>query len=130
MKTSLQTFFDDYAAALTSYSAESISEYYNTPVAIYSDEGIQAVTKASDTIAFWREGVKPYKAQGIEKAKAKVIHEEQLSNTTFTAKVLWNNYDNSGKEVSSETNFYILSKKEDGLKISGLILMLQVDKGN
>ena len=125
MKTSVKTFFENYAEALLSLSPEKIAAFYQTPVTIYSDEGMQTVSKASDTVAFWKEGIKPYEAQNIEKATPEILSEEQLSETIFISKVRWNNYDSSGNEVAKETNFYILSQHKDELKISGLIIMKQ-----
>ncbi|MPR32510.1 DUF6841 family protein [Salmonirosea aquatica] len=123
MENSIKDFFDEYATALLSLSAEKISEYYQVPLAVYSDQGIQTVTEASDVVAFWKEGVKPYAAQHIEKAKPTLVSEEQLSDKIFMSKVLWNNYDSTGKEVSDETNLYILSRHGEEFKISGLVLM-------
>lgn len=123
MKTSVETFFANYAAALTSFSAETISGFYQTPLAIYSDQGIQVVQEATEVLAFWKQGVEPYKAMDIEKAMPRILSDEQLSETIYISKVLWNNFDSSGKEVSEETNFYILSQNGSELKISGLIIM-------
>ncbi len=84
---------------------------------------MRLVNKESETLAFWEQGVEPYKKMGIEKAAYKIVMEEQLSENNFVAKVLWINYDSSYKELSQETNFYILTKKDEQLKISGLIIM-------
>ena len=46
----------------------------------------------------------------------------QVSQTIRTCKVLWNNFNTSGKKAGSETNFYILSETAEGLKIRGLII--------
>ena len=40
MKTSVKTFFENYAEALLSLSPEKIAAFYQTPVTIYSDEGM------------------------------------------------------------------------------------------
>ena len=121
--TTVKAFFEEYAEALASYSPERISQFYNVPVAIYSDQGIRMVKASSETLAFWKEGIKQYEAQGIEKAIAKILTEEQLSEKTFVCKVLWRNFDRSDREVGTETNFYILTESNDQLKISGLIIM-------
>ena len=118
-----KTFFKDYAEALLTYSAENIAEFYQVPLTVYSDNGIQQVTKMSEVEGFWKKGVEPYKEQGITKSIPEIVNEEQLSDTIFTCKVLWKNFDKTDKEVAKETNLYILSKNKDGLKISGLILM-------
>jgi hypothetical protein len=123
MEHQINTFFEKYSAALTTFSAETISRFYQAPLAIYSDEGVMFVNKESDTLEFWEQGIKPYQKMGIVKAAYKIIMEEQLSEANFVCKVLWINYDASYKEVSKETNFYILTKKVDELKISGLIMM-------
>jgi len=122
MGTIVQIFFKNYADALLSFSAEKISDFYQTPLAIYSDKGIQIVTKMPEVIAFWKEGVKPYKDMGIYKTTPYIVSEEQLSENTFAAKVRWANYDKIGKQIAEETNFYILSQQQ-ALKISGLIIM-------
>ncbi|TDE17383.1 hypothetical protein [Dyadobacter psychrotolerans] len=123
MATSVQLFFEDYATALTSFSAENISGFYQTPMAVYSDQGVQTVAEMSEVIAFWEQGIEPYKAQNIEKAMPRVLSEQQLSETIFISQVAWDNYDSSGEKVSSETNFYILTGNKGALKISGLIIM-------
>ncbi len=120
---SIQPFFKNYAEALMSFSAEKISDFYHAPMAIYSDQGIQLVSDQKDVLSFWKEGVKPYAAQGISKTVTTVLSEEQLSEKNYTTKVQWVNYDTSGKETSRETNFYILSEHKGDLKITGLILM-------
>ena len=118
-----KTFFEDYADALLTYSAENISGFYQVPMTVYSDNGIQQVTKMSEIEGFWKKGIEPYKKQGITKSIPEIVSEEQLSETISTCKVLWRNYDKSDKEVAKETNLYILSKNKEELKISGLILM-------
>jgi hypothetical protein len=123
MATTSQTFFEDYASALGSYSADKISDFYQTPLAIYSDNGTQLVDDQSDVVAFWKEGVKPYKKMNIEKATPKVLSEEKLSEKISIAKVSWKNTDAAGKGVAKETNVYILSRGKNGPKISGLIIM-------
>jgi hypothetical protein len=123
MKTSAQIFFESYASALLSFSAEKISEFYQVPFTLYSDQGNKQITKHSEITDFWKEGVKPYEAQGIQKTEHELINEEQLSLTIFICKVLWKNYNHSGKQVGEETNFYILSQNNGELKISGLIIM-------
>ncbi|HEY3405941.1 MAG TPA: hypothetical protein VGK59_21295 [Ohtaekwangia sp.] len=119
----VHTFFDDYATALMSYSAEDIARFYQTPLAVYSDNRIRFVNAMEEVVSFWREAVKPYKSMDIEKAMPVILNEEQLSETIFISKVLWNNTDKWGKAAAREVNFYILSQTKDGLKISGLILM-------
>lgn len=118
-----KTFFNKYAKALLTYSAKNISGFYQVPMTVYSDNGIQHVTKMSEVEGFWKQGVEPYKKLGIIKSIPEIIHEEQPSETIYICKVLWRNYDKSDKGIARETNFYILSKNKDGLKISGLILV-------
>jgi len=121
--TSVQAFFDDYAAALASYSPERISDFYHPSVAIYSDGGIRMVQDKSETLDFWKEGIKQYKTQKIERPIPTIVTEEQLSSSIFISKVLWRNYDHSRKEVGTETNFYVLKEHNGELKICGLIIM-------
>jgi len=121
----VKAFFEEYAEALASYSPERITQFYNVPVAIYSDEGIRIVEASSETLAFWKEGIKQYEAQGIERTTPHILTQEQLSEKTFICKVLWRNYDRSDREVGTETNVYILTENNDQLRISGLIIMAQ-----
>jgi hypothetical protein len=119
----IKDFFDEYAKALLSYSAENIAQCYQTPLAVYSDQGIRLVEKSSDVVAFWREAVKPYKGMSIVNSAPKILSQEELSDTITTVKVSWSNTDASGKVVATETNFYVLVKDHDEWKIRGLILM-------
>lgn len=119
----IKDFFDEYAKALLSYSAENIAQCYQTPLAVYSDQGIRLVDGPSDVIAFWKEAVKSYKGMSISNSSPKILAQEQLSDTITTAKVSWSNMDGSGKVVATETNFYVLVKDRDEWKIRGLILM-------
>ena len=123
METTVQAFFDRYAAALTGFSPEKIASFYGTPLTIYSDQGIRHVNEMNEIISFWEKGVVPYAEQKIEKAAPFLLTEEQLSETTYTSKVLWRNYNGSGEELSTETNFYILTLMGKELKITGLIIM-------
>lgn len=120
-----QDFFSGYAEALLTYSPEKISSFYQVPLTVYSDEGIQQVSKMKEVEGFWKQGVKPYEAMRISKSVPQIVNEDKLSEKIIAAKVLWKNYDASGKEVAQETNFYILSKTDAGLKISGLVIMAQ-----
>jgi hypothetical protein len=119
----IKDFFDEYAKALLSYSAENIAQCYQTPLAVYSDQGIRLVDDASDVVAFWKEAVKPYQGMGIANSAPKILSQEHLSETISTAKVSWSNTDAFGKVVATETNFYVLAKDHDEWKIRGLILM-------
>lgn len=121
MKTA--TFLKDYAAALLTYSAHEIATFYHLPLTVYADNGILQVTDMEEVVHFWLKGIKPYQEQGVVNAVPEIISEEQLSKTIRTCKVLWNNFNTSGKKAGSETNFYILSETEAGLKISGLVIM-------
>lgn len=123
MSTSVQTFFEHYAHALMSYEPGNITSFYQAPMAVYSDQGVRTVQEMSEVEAFWQAGVQPYKARGIEKTVPWVLTEEQLSHNVFLGKVLWINSDESGREITRETNIYILSETDNGLKISGLIFM-------
>lgn len=122
MASTIQSFFEQYAAALQSYSAEAISDFYQTPVSIYSDNGLMYVDDAEKTLAFWKQGVKPYEKMGIVKSTFKILMEEKGSAKNWLAKVQWNNYNKAGEEVQKETNIYILTDNEGQMKISGLIL--------
>lgn len=123
MPTSIQTFFQNYSEALLSYSAKKIAAFYQTPLSVYSDEGIVQVSKKAEIEAFWKKGIEPYKSLGIERTNATVLSEEQLSKTIFISKVIWENYGADDKEVSKETNFYVLSQSGKEYKISGLVIM-------
>ena len=123
MTNLVPSFFQDYAAALMTFSAENIAKYYQTPMAVYSNDGVFTVDKMEDVVSFWERGVKPYAAQKITRATPTVISEEQVAEKLYLCKVSWNNADETGREVSQETNYYILSKNPEGLKISGLLLM-------
>ena len=123
--TSVQTFFDDYAEALLSFSPEKIASFYTTPMAVYSDNGVQLVDSMDQVVAFWGEGVKPYKKMNIDTASPQILTEDQLSEKVLVCKVLWQNKDKSGQEVGAETNFYILSDNDGSLHISGLVIMGQ-----
>ncbi|UFH52167.1 hypothetical protein [Spirosoma sp. KNUC1025] len=123
MTTSVQTFFDTYAAALVSLSAEKIADCYQTPLAVYSDNGIQLVTSMDEVVSFWLEGIKPYQSMAIDKAVPEILAEEKLTKTILTSKVQWTNYSKEGDEIAKEVNFYILSQLNNQLKISGLIIM-------
>lgn len=125
MATSVHAFFEKYAEALISFSAESIAGFYQTPLAVYSDEGTLLVNEMSEVVTFWEDGVTPYQAQGIARANPSILSEEQLSETIFVSKVRWDNFDSGGKQVSKETNFYILIRKDDQLKISGLVIVAE-----
>lgn len=120
-----QDFFNGYADGLLTYSPETISSFYQVPLTVYSDQGVQQVSKMSEVEAFWKQGVKPYESSGIKKSVPQIVSEDRLSEKITVCKVLWKNYDASGKEVAQETNFYILSKTGNGLKISGLIIIAQ-----
>lgn len=122
MTHTVQDFFKDYAEALLSFSAATISTFYKTPMAVYSDQGVQVVSKSQEVFAFWEEGVKPYAAQKIERAVPYVLTEERVSDTILVCKVFWENYDESDAQVSRETNHYILSEKDGGFSIVGLII--------
>lgn len=118
-------FFNGYAAGLLTYSPERISSFYQVPLTVYSDQGTQQVSKMSEVEAFWKQGVKPYEKLDIKKSVPQIVSEDRLSEKITVCKVLWKNYDSSDKLVAQETNFYILSKTGDGLKINGLIIMAQ-----
>lgn len=122
MSHTVKNFFKDYAEALVSFSAEEIAKFYQTPMAVYSDQGVQTVTDINEVISFWQQGVKPYADQGISKAVSKVLSEEQVSETIYLCKVLWENYDSLDTQVSNETNYYILAQKDKEFNIVGLVL--------
>ncbi|RYU96309.1 hypothetical protein [Emticicia agri] len=122
MPNKTQYFFKDYAAALMSFSPENIADYYRTPMAVYSDQGVLTVTKGEEVVDFWKQGLKQYSSQDINKAECTILLEDKVSETVYLCKVQWDNYSESGKKVSSETNYYILAAKDGRLGIVGLII--------
>lgn len=116
-------FFQNYSVALLSYSPETIASFYVVPMTVYSDEGVQQVTKMEEVTGFWKEGIKPYEKSNIIKSVPEILTEDQLSETIAVCKVNWKNYDESDNEVAQETNFYILRRVKDELKICGLVIM-------
>ena len=122
MTYSTQDFFKDYAAALLSFSAANITTFYKTPITIYSDQGVQVVSRLQEVSAFWEEGVKPYASQKITRVEPTILTEERVSDTITVCKVLWENYNDADELVSKETNHYILSEKDRGFSIVGLII--------
>lgn len=119
----INEFFNEYASALLSYSPENISAFYQVPLTVYSDNGVQQVSEQQEVMSFWEIGIKQYADLGIIKSIPKIVSDEQLSATIHIAKVLWINYDINDKEIARETNFYILSEWEDTFRIRGLIIM-------
>ena len=105
-----------------SFSAANISTFYKTPLAVYSDQGVITVTQPQEVFEFWEQGVKPYAVQKISKAVPYVLTEERASESLIICKVFWENYDESDTQVSRETNYYILSEKDGGFSIVGLII--------
>ena len=123
MPTAIQTFFENYADAQRANSAKNIAAFYQTPLTIYSDDGIQQITKMTDVVKFWKQSVKSYKDKGVERTVATVLSQEQFSKTIVISKVLWENFGPDDKEISKETNIYILIESNSELKISGSIIM-------
>lgn len=123
MTTPVQVFLEKYATALTSYSAKEIAEFYQTPLAVCSDKGVLLVSEMAEVVSFWKEGIKPYQTQGIQKAKPRILNEEKLSETIYVSKVSWSNFDQADQKVGEEINFYILTDNGGELRISGLVII-------
>ncbi len=123
METEIKKFFDNYAQALLTYNPEKVSEFYQVPMAVYSDDGIILVSKEEEVLNFWKQGLEPYKQLKIESSFPDIISSEILSKTILICKILWKNFDKEKNLVSEEINTYILSANKKDLKISGLIIM-------
>jgi hypothetical protein len=83
---------------------------------------VLTVTKDEEVVDFWKQGLKQYATQAINKAESTILLEDKVSETVYLCKVKWDNYGQSGKKVSSETNYYILKANEGRLGIVGLII--------
>lgn len=117
----IKSFFNQYAKALLSYSADEIAAFYKAPLAVYSTTGVLFVNKQRKVTKWWKRGLKPYKEMGIKKAVPQVLSEQAFAKHII-AKVKWDNFDENNKLVSSETNIYLLSGDKKEKKIIGLIV--------
>jgi len=100
--------------ALSTSNLQALSNCWEVPALVLSDEGAIAVTEVSEIEKFFAQATEWYHSQGIRSTKAELERVEALSESLAAVDVRWPSFDASGAEKYSEHSHYIIQVGNDG----------------
>lgn len=122
-RTEVQDFCEQLARALTAGDGDKVASMYEVPALIISDEGVHAISSATEILAFFGSAKQQYNAMGVVDTRADVIDLERIGVKMYVATVRWPHVDAKGTEIASESSDYTLRRDADGkLKIRSVLM--------
>lgn len=109
----INDFFDEYAAALESFNAKFIMQYYELPCTFISDNNNTVYTDALLLESFLIHGIAFYKIHGIIFSKPEVWTKVMWTDEMTIVKVKWNYSDNNLQPLYSCDYQYLLRWQPD-----------------
>jgi len=100
--------------ALSAGDLHSLSNCWEVPALVLSDQGAIAVAEVSEIEKFFAQAIEWYHSQGILSTRPELDRVDMLSESLAAVDVRWPSFDASGIEKYSERSHYILQVGKDG----------------
>lgn len=110
----IRQFLERYGQAMSAGDLPGISNCWEVPALVLSDEGAIPVAEAGEIERFFTQAVDWYRSQGLTATRPQLERAERLSERLTSVDVRWSAIDALGAEKSSERSRYILRLGEDG----------------
>jgi hypothetical protein len=113
-ETQIRQFLERYGTTLSAGDLPGISNSWEVPALVLSDEGAILVADKREIEKFFAQAMESYRSRGLMSTKPEIERVEQLSEKLASVDVRWLAFDASGKEKSSERSYYLLQRGQDG----------------
>jgi hypothetical protein len=117
MASTVQQFFETYAASLDAGDAESVSGAYFVPTVVMNDDAKRVHTKREDIVTYIQEMKEQLAEAQVVSSKADVCQTMRLSENILFSNVKWTFNDAQGQKVFSCFISYTLQLESESLKI-------------
>lgn len=104
----INTFFENYAAALERFDTKGMAFLYNIPCTMISDDATTMFNDAGKLEGFFNMGTGFYKQFGINKVRPEIWNRRNLTDKIIAVKVNWHFYDSNNKPIYSCDYHYTL----------------------
>src|SRR5262245_6623098 len=104
----IKTFLEGLGNALTAGDLDAVSEFWEIPAILLSDQGSVVITSAAQIRRSFSHAVQWYRSQGVVSTRPEIQKLEQLSEALCAVDVRWPAFDAAGVEKSSECSHYII----------------------
>jgi hypothetical protein len=122
-KAEVQSFFEHLAVALTTGDGKAVSELWEVPALVLSDDQTAAVGALSEVERFFGGAKEQYLARGVSDTRPDIRRIDQASDRMLLVDVRWPQLDDAGHEVGDEASTYVLRRDDDGkLKIRAVAI--------
>jgi hypothetical protein len=110
----VQTFFDQFARALTAGDGKAIGGMFAVPALVLGDKSVQILSERQEIERFFGGAREQYHALGVTDTRAEIHRLEWLSNRIVVADVRWPYLDARGNEKGAEASTYTLRRDDAG----------------
>jgi ketosteroid isomerase-like protein len=110
----IRALLDRYEQAISSGDEKAISQCWEVPAFVISEQGAVAISSKAEVERFYAKAGQYYRAQGLVTTLARIERVEMLSEGLATADVAWTVSDRSGNEKFTERYHYILHQDSQG----------------
>jgi hypothetical protein len=104
---------EQLARALSAGDLRKVSDCWEAPALVLSDEGATAVSQVGEIEKFLAQATDWYRSQGIASTKPEIERVDLLSEKLASVDVRWPAFDAAGRERSSERSHYIVQLGKD-----------------
>lgn len=109
----IKDMLERLGAALSTGDLAGVSNCWELPALVISDEGAIAITEARQIEEFFGQAVGWYQSQGMTSTRPELKRVDLMTDRLAGVDVCWPAFDASGNEVFSEVSHYILSLGKD-----------------
>jgi hypothetical protein len=119
----VQTFFDQFARALTAGDGKTIGGMWAVPALMMGDKSVQVVNQRQEVERFFSGAREQYNALGVTDTRAEIQRLEWLTDRVVVADVRWPYLDARGNEKGAEQSTYTLRRDDNGdLKLQVVVM--------
>ena len=104
----INSFFDNYAAALERFDTKGMAFLYNVPCTMISDDATTMFNDAGKLEGFFNMGTGFYRQFGICRARPEIWNRRNLTDKIVVVKVNWRYYDIDNKPIYNCDYHYTL----------------------
>jgi hypothetical protein len=119
----IQDLLDRYTRALTSSDLDTLSQVWETPAFVLSDEGAHPVASDDEVRGFFGSAAGQYRARGITDTRAEIEGVQWQTPRIAVVEIRFPWLDDKGRERGDERSTYVLARDEqDQLRVRMVIM--------
>ena len=115
-------FFKSYMLDINERGLQAITDYFNAPSFVISQDGVSSLASNKEVAAFFQPQFDAMESQGFTRAEATEMNVKVLSDNAAIASNVVVRYKQDGSELNRTAITYTLHKNSHGWKIAVLML--------